>query len=413
MITEIRNFLTDKECEHFINLIKSDNQQSHVSAEGETRSIISDFRTSSTCNLPMTDKITSTLRTRIAEKLSLEENQSEDLQGQMYQKGQYFKPHYDYFTGDSYTNHCLASGNRLKTFMIYLNDDYEGGGTDFPKLGVTIKPEKGKAIIWDNMIDGRVNEESLHEGMEVEKGTKFIITSWWRENAWNGAEDGKMAMNFHEKSDKKPVEMGNSSEFKTKDDLPRLTELGFKVVKCPTDVWNIIQDAYKLLQDKKTPEHFPGMESIIPNPDRHASDIMSFEHLPHIREVIHDKLHKLHEEWSGVNLDKSFIYGIRSYNRGSTLGMHVDRIETHHISSIIIIDKDLKCGCKHREFGEDWPLDIIDHNGHHHKVYAEPGDMILYESAVCEHGRQEHFQGTFYRNFYVHYKFKDLQYVGN
>ena len=31
--------------------------------------------------------------------------------------------------------------------------------------------------------------------------------------------------------------------------------------------------------------------------------------------------------------------------------------------------------------------------------------MILYESAICPHGRLENFQGTYYRNFFVHYKF--------
>ena len=39
-------------------------------------------------------------------------------------------------------------------------------------------------------------------------------------------------------------------------------------------------------------------------------------------------------------------------------------------------------------------------------------DMILYESAVCEHGRKEVFGGTHFRNFYVHYKLKDWKYVG-
>ena len=37
-------------------------------------------------------------------------------------------------------------------------------------------------------------------------------------------------------------------------------------------------------------------------------------------------------------------------------------------------------------------------------MYAEPGDMILYESAICEHGREEPFEGKSFDNFYVHYK---------
>jgi hypothetical protein len=42
---------------------------------------------------------------------------------------------------------------------------------------------------------------------------------------------------------------------------------------------------------------------------------------------------------------------------------------------------------------DDWPLDIQGHDGEWYKVYAQPGDMILYESAVCEHGRKEALGG--------------------
>jgi len=121
--------------------------------------------------------------------------------------------------------------------------------------------------------------------------------------------------------------------------------------------------------------------------------------LPSIRATIHKELQPLHEEFCGVSIEPSFIYGIRSYTKGATLINHVDRVETHHISSIIIVDKDLRCGCQHKEFADDWPLDIQDHDGNWHKVYAEVGDIILYESAICEHGRQEPFGGEYFRNF--------------
>ena len=63
-----------------------------------------------------------------------------------------------------------------------------------------------------------------------------------------------------------------------------------------------------------------------------------------------------------------------------------------------------------RKYADDWPLDIQGHDGEWYKVYAQPGDMILYESAVCEHGRKETLGGAFYRNFYVHYQLKDWIY---
>jgi len=57
----------------------------------------------------------------------------------------------------------------------------------------------------------------------------------------------------------------------------------------------------------------------------------------------------VHQQWiDNADIEPSFIYGIRSYKKGATLEKHYDRVETHHISSIIIVDKDLACGCKNK-----------------------------------------------------------------
>ena len=105
------------------------------------------------------------------------------------------------------------------------------------------------------------------------------------------------------------------------------------------------------------------------------------------------------------------LYGIRSYNKEATLINHLDRLTTHHVSSIVIVDKDLDCGCNQTKGVEnDWPLDFQDHNGEWHKVYAEIGDIILYESATCLHGREEPFKGNWFRNFYVHYMLENYEF---
>jgi prolyl 4-hydroxylase len=390
MVKEIKGFLSKKECQALVEMIEANNVRSSVVVGGTDRSGVSETRTSSTSNLSPNDETVKFIHQKIADNLGLDIKKGEDLQGQKYQVGQYFKEHNDYFIGDAYDKHCLSSGNRTFTFMIYLNDDFDGGGTSFPKLGKIIKPELGKAVVWQNTINGEPQPETMHEGTTITKGIKYIITSWWRENDWNGAEDA----NLFEKLNKPKV-------YTSKEQIPKLTEKGFKIVKVPAESWGLIKDAYEILKNKKTEEVFEGKENVIIGG---GSDIYSFEHLTSIRSLIHKQLQPIHEEFCGAKIEPSFIYGIRSYKKGATLIKHVDRVETHHISSIIIVDKDLRCGCSHKEFGEDWPLDIQDHNGEWHKVYAEPGEMILYESAICEHGRTEPFQGESFNNFYVHYK---------
>jgi len=388
MIKEIKGFLSKRECEALIGMIEANNVRSSVVIGGTDISGISETRTSSTSNFDSANTNVKFLHQKIADNLKLDIKKGEGLQGQKYEVGQFFKEHHDYFVGASYDKHCLSSGNRTFTFMIYLNDDFEGGGTYFPRLKKTIKPEQGKAVIWQNTINGVAQTDTMHEGTTITKGVKYIITSWWRENDWNGSEDLRLYQN-------KP------KMYTSKEQIPRFTEKGFKVVKVPNETWSLIKEAYEILKNKQTEEIFPGKENVIIGG---RSDIYSFEHLPSIRSIIHKQLQPLHEEFCGAKIEPSFIYGIRSYKKGATLFKHVDRVETHHISSIIIVDKDLRCGCSHKEFGEDWPLDIQDHSGEWHKIYAQPGEMILYESAVCEHGRTEPFQGKSFDNFFVHYK---------
>lgn len=420
MFSEIPNFLTHDECDLFIQLIEKQNTRSQVAGSGSDNSKIEDSRTSYTSNFGEEMLLPKALKERIAAHLDLDVVRGETLQGQKYEVGQYFRPHLDWFQGDAYNNHCLHSGNRTHTFMLYLNDDFEGGGTDFPNLGKTVKPEKGKAVFWRNMDDnGNGISDVMHEGMDVTKGTKYIVTSWWREKEFNGAENTRLANEFHEaqrkEKESKVVNINSGIQtFKNVDEIPRFTENGFMKAQVPQDVWGLIQDSYHLLKDKEVAEKFSGKEGIIDTivTDAESSTILSFEHIPNIRTQIHKMLMPLHEEWAKTRLEPSFVYGIRSYQRGATLAKHVDRIATHHISTIIIVDKDLKCGCQTKEFGDDWALDIQGHDGEWYEVFAEPGEMILYESAVCEHGRSKPFQGTSFKNFYTHYKLVDYQYAG-
>ena len=132
MITEIENFLTKEECDQLISNIEANNVRSSVAGSGSQASKTDSSRTSYTSNLDVNDSLTIEVKGRIASFLQQDLSKGEPIQGQKYEAGQFFRQHHDYFTGDSYTNHCLSSGNRTYTMMIYLNDDFEGGGTNFP-----------------------------------------------------------------------------------------------------------------------------------------------------------------------------------------------------------------------------------------------------------------------------------------
>ena len=189
---EIEGFISPEEARYLMRMIDNYANKSMVVGSGDQMNSYSESRTSYTANLIANDPTVESLHKKIAKYLGYPLHKGESLQGQRYQEGQYFASHTDYFKGDCYERNCLSSGNRTHTFMLYLNDDFEGGTTNFPHLKREFKPKSCKGVIWNNLQQGVPNEYMTHSGEPVTKGTKYIITSWWRENRWNGGADGKL-----------------------------------------------------------------------------------------------------------------------------------------------------------------------------------------------------------------------------
>ena len=178
----VRDFLSEATCAALIARIDVRRRPSEIADDQG----IAAFRTSETCDLDPADLVVAEVDEVIAALLGLSADLSEPTQGQRYAPGQEFKPHTDTFepTGADYYLHCAESGNRSWTAMIYLNEPEDGGATRFKTIGKTIHPEAGKLLAWNNLLpDGRPNPATLHQGMKVRRGTKYIVTKWFRERA--------------------------------------------------------------------------------------------------------------------------------------------------------------------------------------------------------------------------------------
>jgi prolyl 4-hydroxylase len=65
--------------------------------------------------------------------------------------------------------------------VTYLNADFEGGPTRFPKLGVEYRGGVGDAVIFANVFrDGQPDMNTLHEGAPVTAGRKWVLSQWIR-----------------------------------------------------------------------------------------------------------------------------------------------------------------------------------------------------------------------------------------
>jgi hypothetical protein len=107
-------------------------------------------------------------------------------------------------------------------------------------------------------------------------------------------------------------------------------------------------------------------------------------------------LKPLVEEWVGVPLELTDIYGMRRYEDGARLLTHVDREATHATSLIVNVAQG---GIR-----EPWKIEIYDFAHRLHEIEMHEGDIVYYESARCLHGRMQPLQGSFYVNLFAHYR---------
>ncbi|MGE5183948.1 MAG: 2OG-Fe(II) oxygenase [Acidobacteriota bacterium] len=100
-----------------------------------------------------------------------------------YRIGEEFRPHVDYFneTGEAAYRSLADGGQRAQTVLLYLSDDYAGGTTAFPKLGLDIRGRRGDVLHFHNLdADGVGHRDTLHAGTPVTGGEKWLLSKWIR-----------------------------------------------------------------------------------------------------------------------------------------------------------------------------------------------------------------------------------------
>ena len=178
-----RAFLDAEACAGLIALIDAGRRPSTLSdSNGDAA-----YRTSETCDLDSGHPPVAAVETAIAALTGLDPAFGEPIQGQRYAVGQEFKPHTDYFEpkGVDFLRYCSVAGNRTWTVMIYLNAPEAGGATRFKAVDKIVQPETGKLLAWNNRRPDRsLNPATIHHGMKVRAGVKYVVTKWFRERPW-------------------------------------------------------------------------------------------------------------------------------------------------------------------------------------------------------------------------------------
>ncbi|EGD81623.1 p4ha2 protein [Salpingoeca rosetta] len=171
-----RQFASPEECRHLQHAGKRRLERAVAWTDGRFQPV--EFRISTAAWLqPDHDAIVKRIHGRIEDATQVDIEYAEALQISNYGMGGFYEPHFDHSSRG--TN---PDGERLATFMIYLNPVKQGGFTAFPRLGAAVQPGYGDAVFWYNLQPSGVGDPlTLHGACPVLRGSKWVANKWIHE----------------------------------------------------------------------------------------------------------------------------------------------------------------------------------------------------------------------------------------
>lgn len=164
----IENFLSEKERIHIKQRAES---KLEVSTVDKDRRVNEQIRKSETAWLSTEDPIVKSVVERCISRTDRPIENCEQLQVLRYKPGGHYQPHQDVFYEDK--------NKRIHTFILALNDEYEGGETSFPNIKEKYKLRAGDAIFFDTLDNyGLDTSDALHGGQPVKSGEKWVCNLW-------------------------------------------------------------------------------------------------------------------------------------------------------------------------------------------------------------------------------------------
>lgn len=178
----VENFASAEVCDWLIDRARG---KLRPSLMRDVSTGVSKFDAARTCSdfafdIVESDLILLLLRVRISLATSLPVMNMEPPQIFHYALGQEIKAHYDFLRDGThgYGSSGSYDGDRLATFLLYLNDDYDGGDLSFPKAKHTHRGKKGDGVFFASYRDGKPDTMSLHAAVPVTRNEKWILSQW-------------------------------------------------------------------------------------------------------------------------------------------------------------------------------------------------------------------------------------------
>lgn len=188
-VSVVDDLLSADECRFLIATARPDLRRSQTVDPRTGSPVEIEIRTSTDTSLdPVQEDLAARLvQLRMAAAAGIELALAEHLTVLRYDPGEQYRPHRDYVPPGSIERDRPEAGNRQRTICAYLNDVVAGGATAFPVAGLEVEPRAGRAVVFDNLRpDGTPDADSLHAGLPVERGQKWLATLWIRQQRYRG-----------------------------------------------------------------------------------------------------------------------------------------------------------------------------------------------------------------------------------
>jgi prolyl 4-hydroxylase len=180
-IVVFENVLTHKQCDEIIekHIRDSMNPNSGYQSRKESYAQVTEQVENRGISLGMDPRHYDILASAIVKYAEIPFSHIEACDIYNYETGQFLDLHHDYPYDPRQINYYKYGGDRVGTGIFYLNDDFEGGITSFPKLGVDIRPKKGSFLYFKQCYDEATNWSTIHESTKITKGTKWIASCFF------------------------------------------------------------------------------------------------------------------------------------------------------------------------------------------------------------------------------------------
>jgi prolyl 4-hydroxylase len=183
-IAVLEGFASAPECEWLIQRSATGMRPAQVyRGTAKAQTVQSRTNSETTFTIFNADVLLSLVRERIAAATGVPIAHFELAKVLHYSPGERFELHADFLEPSTpeLAREIQVRGQRAATFLIYLNDGYEGGETDFPRVGVRYKGGRGDALLFSNIdVAGAPDYQTVHAGLPPTTGEKWVLSQWIR-----------------------------------------------------------------------------------------------------------------------------------------------------------------------------------------------------------------------------------------